>query len=327
MGFSDVLVKFVQYMDSFEIVQGKGVFTNLPFQAVSIVVFLSSLYFVSVWMEKRPAFELKKFSIFHNFLCSFMSLITLLGLSYGLTRLEMKHHYYLNMCAPRGTRLKGALYFWCYVYFIQKWYDLVDSYLIILKKSKKGLTFLQVYHHAVMLMLTNGIFASGFTPVWLACFLNSIVHFVMYAYYGFSCLGMRWKNRHYITILQLIQFGIVAMVFIIFIPARLFFNANCAGNLLMSSVCAFSDGIFLIHFVSFYINTYRKKKSGPGKKDKDPTIVVATAVNGSVEDNTDANSIVTKGAVATCYSPCTSAALPSDSSSTGDGAEGNKKTK
>lgn len=254
-------------MDNFEIIQGNSIFTSPLFQATSIIVFLSSLYFLSVWMEKRPAFDLKKFSIFHNFFCSFLSLVTLLGLTYGLTRVEMHRsikypdrHYLLNLYAPRGTRLKGALYFWCFIYFIQKWYDLVDSYLIILKKSKKGLTFLQVYHHGVMLMLTNAIFASDFTPVWLACFCNCVVHVVMYLYYGFSCLGMRWENRHYITILQLIQFGIVATIFIIFIPARLFFNVDWAGNLLMCSVCAFSDAIFLCHFISFYVNTYRKNK-------------------------------------------------------------------
>lgn len=267
--FINFLNRFVNYMDTFEIVQGKTSFTGPIFQTMSIAVFLSSLYFLSKFMENRPALQLKKFSTFHNFLCSFIALTTLLGMLYGLTRVEMHrspkypdHNYYYNLYAPRGTRLKGALYFWCLIYHAQKWYDLIDTYLIVLMKSKKGLSFLHVYHHAVMLMLTNECFAMDFCAIWLPCFCNCVVHVVMYFYYALNCLGVRWKNRHYITILQLIQFGVIASYFIFFfLPGRFIFKINCSGNLWMCVVSFFVDLFFAYLFLDFYLKTFKKKKS------------------------------------------------------------------
>lgn len=271
----DLIARAVNYMDNFEIIQGVTPFTSPRFMTISIVLFLSSLYVLAKYMQNKPAYSLKKFSVFHNFLCSLISGVTGCGMIWGLFRihkspLHPNHWYLANLCAPRGTKLKGAVYFWTWFYHAQKYYDLIDTYLIILRKSKKGLSFLHVYHHAIMLMLTNECFQMGFCAIWLPTFLNCVVHVVMYYYYALVSLGKRWKRRHYITILQLVQFSIIASYFVWFLPGRFFFNINCSGNLPMcvTSVCV--DLYFFYLFYFFYKESFGKKKD---KKDSEPAVL------------------------------------------------------
>jgi hypothetical protein len=56
-----------EYIDNFELIPGKTYFTGSIFIGASIVIFLSSLYFLSKYMLPRKPFKLKWVAFFHKF--------------------------------------------------------------------------------------------------------------------------------------------------------------------------------------------------------------------------------------------------------------------
>ena len=104
--------------------------------------------------------------------------------------------------------LAGELHYWCYVFYLSKYYELLDTLLLMLRG--KPVIFLHAMHHAfiplVMVVLFEG--RVSVSLVGLTC-LNSLVHVVMYAYFLASALGWSppiiWKMQ--VTRLQILQFS------------------------------------------------------------------------------------------------------------------------
>lgn len=162
------------------------------------------------------------------------------------------------------------MYWWSYIYHLTKWYELIDSIIIVLRKSKKGLSYLHVLHHAGMLMMVDLWFYAGFGALWGPPMVNSMVHVIMYLYYGMTALGHRWKLRNYITIIQLIQFSLGGIYFLIYLPGRLFFNLDANGNLIIMCVSCFVDLYIFYLFFDFYKKEYVEKKNNiKGKKKEE----------------------------------------------------------
>ena len=161
---------------------------------------------------------------------------------------------------PHGQRLIGRLYFWSYIYHLTKYYELIDTYIIILRKPAKGLTYLHVLHHTLMMMMVAWWFAADFGAVWIPPLFNSAVHVLMYLYYGMNSLGKRWKLRNYLTGIQILQFITGAVYFVIYLPGRMFFDMNVNGNLVIMSASCCVDLYFFYLFADFYQREYKNKK-------------------------------------------------------------------
>ncbi|KAH7825676.1 putative fatty acid elongase [Monocercomonoides exilis] len=249
----------------FHLIVGSTFGTQWWFIGFSIVGYLLSLNLLSKYMQKRQALKLKTVASIHNFFLSGLSLVTALGILYELMygpcpESEQTNRLMKFLFQKRGTPLVGRIYWWCYVYLLSKWYELIDTWIIILRKAQKGVTYLHVLHHSGMLMMVTSWFAANFGALWLPAFLNSLVHVVMYLYYGCATLGIRWRLRNYITIIQLIQFFIGIVYFAIFIPGRMFFGLNASGNLLMMILNSVADAYFFYLFYDFYQQSYKNKK-------------------------------------------------------------------
>ena len=50
-----------------------------------------------------------------------------------------------------GSKVGSTLGFWSYMYYLSKFYEMIDTVVLALKK--KPLEFLQMYHHASIVML------------------------------------------------------------------------------------------------------------------------------------------------------------------------------
>jgi hypothetical protein len=76
-----------------------------------------------------------------------------------------------------GRLWNEGLAFWGWWFYISKFYEVVDT-LVILAKGKRSST-LQTYHHfGAMLSMWAGMrFMSP--PIWMFCFLNSFIHALM----------------------------------------------------------------------------------------------------------------------------------------------------
>lgn len=98
----------------------------------------------------------------------------------------------------------------CHTYFLLKVADLLDTVFFVLRKKQNQISFLHLYHHTGMVLLTWN--AAKFLPGGHSIFtgfLNSIVHVVMYGYYLVSAFNPEYKNniwwKKYITQMQIVS--------------------------------------------------------------------------------------------------------------------------
>ena len=159
-----------------------------------IMVFLSPL-----WRRLVQPFQLNMVMVVYNFFCSSLSLYTVVRCVIVFVR-SMDLFDMTNY-----QDLKHPLF----VYWLTKWIELFDTVLMILRHKERQISFLHVYHHCSVLMLSDLAYHNyQWPPVAFVLCMNSFVHVFLYLYYGQSALfpGQRpvWKKR--LTQLQIVQF-------------------------------------------------------------------------------------------------------------------------
>ncbi|XP_054274999.1 elongation of very long chain fatty acids protein 7-like [Macrosteles quadrilineatus] len=173
------------------------------------------LYFVLNWgpkyMSHRKPFRLTNILIVYNFLQVLVSVWLFWEALDGawLYNYSWKCEPVDWSWTPPALRVARGFY----IYFLAKLTELLDTVFFVLRKKDKQVTFLHLYHHTVMPMISWG--ATKYYPGGHGSFIgmiNSFVHIIMYTYYLLAALGPRlhpylwWKK--YITTLQLAQFCI-----------------------------------------------------------------------------------------------------------------------
>ena len=93
------------------------------------------------------------------------------------------------------------------------------QYFFILKQKWEHVSTLHVVHHT--LMAFTWWWGVKFSPGGLGTFhamINSLVHFVMYAYYGLSALGPEYRKylwwKKYLTTFQMVSRVKITVIFI-----------------------------------------------------------------------------------------------------------------
>jgi len=215
-------------------------------------------------MRNRTAPPLKWVLIVHNiFLCA-ASLFLAVFLIATLMSIAHEKDYALYptiFCALNHHEQRGTLSFIYYVNHLLKYYELLDTVFLALKKKNIG--FLHGYHHPATLVLTWGQLVDSTGVQWIVIVLNLWVHTVMYFYYAMAALKVRMPWKRCVTIFQIVQF--VADLAACY-TAWAFHNwyGMCYGTNRAGIVGCFILTSYLYLFVDFYQMTY-KKKDGKGK--------------------------------------------------------------
>lgn len=173
-------------------------------QSFPVAVFYMVLIPTSLlWRKFTSPLGLQKVLVVYNFLCSTLSLYSL--------AVVIKSFYqggllYTFAMVP-DPDVKHAFF----IYWITKHLELLDTVFMILRHRQRQITFLHVYHHASILLLSD--YAYHFNPwpaIGVMLGLNSFVHVFLYLYYGQSALNPsqrpQWKQQ--MTQLQMFQFVI-----------------------------------------------------------------------------------------------------------------------
>ena len=169
-------------------------------QLVICVAYVISVKAVELWVKSfkkdyTPPSWLKPVEMVHN--------IALSGVSLGMAIVMITHLHSegrfnnFESMACINTDNSGIYGLANLVYLLSKIWEWLDTYFLIL--SGKPVITLHYFHH--MTTFTMAAVVHNF-PVGGFCFINCIVHFIMYAYYAFP---VRWF-RVFITSSQLIQF-------------------------------------------------------------------------------------------------------------------------
>ncbi|ABO94747.1 predicted protein [Ostreococcus lucimarinus CCE9901] len=107
------------------------------------------------------------------------------------------------------------LAFYIYLFYVSKIYEFVDTFIMLLKRNLRQVSFLHVYHHSTISFIWWMIArrAPG-GDAYFSAALNSWVHVCMYTYYLLSALIGKnndkrvkylWWGRH-LTQMQMLQF-------------------------------------------------------------------------------------------------------------------------
>lgn len=92
----------------------------------------------------------------------------------------------------------------------------MDTVFFVLRKKEKQVTFLHMYHHSSMYMISWGV--TKYQPGGHGTFIgmmNAFVHIIMYIYYFFAAMGPQYQKylwwKKYITTMQMVR--VEALIF------------------------------------------------------------------------------------------------------------------
>ncbi|CAL9707531.1 unnamed protein product [Knipowitschia caucasica] len=237
-------------------------FMSSPFPQGLIIV--GYILFVTVLgprlMENRKAFDLKNILILYNF--SVVALSLYLCYEFVMSGWGTGYSFHCDLVdyeTPQGYRMAAT----CWLYYFSKFIEMLDTIFFVLRKKGSQVTFLHVFHHSIMPF--TWWFGVRFSPGGMGTFhalLNSVVHVIMYTYYGLSAMGPQyqkylWWKKH-LTAIQLIQFVMVTT------HICQYFFMDCPYQFPIFMYIISSYGIiFLFLFLNFYYHAYTKGKRLP----------------------------------------------------------------
>ncbi|KAL0479757.1 elongation of very long chain fatty acids protein, partial [Acrasis kona] len=183
---------------------------------VTLMYYVVVFILTQIMKNKKEPLELKVYSQLHNVCMVAISLY--MGLEYLRLIFHDNLKLYNNKIGSGPEYLPHARIQW--IFYLSKIPEWNDTFIMIMKKNFRQVSVLHLYHHGSIFVFSY--MGTRFIPggdCWLAAFINSWVHVVMYSYYFCAPLAknpnpnifvkMIVKMKMFITMGQLIQFLIV----------------------------------------------------------------------------------------------------------------------
>lgn len=273
----------------FQFIPHETAFSTFPVIASAIAVYYTLVFggdFIFKKFKLRPLVLNGLFQV-HNFLLTTVSLTLLVLMLEELIPIIAMNGIFYAICNPAAwTQKLVTLY---YLNYLVKFWEFLDTIFLVVKQ--KRLTFLHTYHHGATALLCYTQLI-GLTPIsWVPISLNLTVHVVMYWYYFLAARGIRVWWKEWVTRFQIIQF-VLDLGFVYFATYQkilfthfpslidlLPFCGDCAGTMLAAySGCSILSS-YLVLFIAFYIEIYKRKPTRKSKRVLSVSGGVAAQVN------------------------------------------------
>ncbi|ODV86672.1 hypothetical protein CANARDRAFT_195596 [[Candida] arabinofermentans NRRL YB-2248] len=250
---------------------------NETFFSTPIPVFTAIITYYTVIFGGRYLLKLFKIKPFilnglfqiHNLFLTILSLTLFTLMIEQLIPMIYYNGLYFAICNNGAwTQKMVCLY---YLNYLTKFTEFIDTLFLVIKQKK--LTFLHTYHHGATALLCYTQLIGLTSISWVPISLNLWVHIVMYWYYFLAARGIRVWWKEWVTRFQIVQF-ILDLAFIYFATYQKLVShfapnlphcGDCAGTTLATiSGCAIISS-YLVLFIAFYIEVYKKKSTKKSK--------------------------------------------------------------
>lgn len=228
---------------------------------ITPVCYLLLTHVLKWFMRNRKPLQLKWILIFHNLILCVSSAIMCVGTVAALIgRYKKETHFEWFFCEDNKEKQEGLLYFWSYIYYLSKFYELFDTILIIIQKRNLPYFNLHIFHHSAVIPMAFMWVEYKQSLHWGGLVLNTAVHVPMYAYYICKILNFSTPWKKYITATQIFQFAISFLFLVVTCDMIILKKRECSGLGALLYNVVFNVTL-LFSFVDVYIkNTQRQKK-------------------------------------------------------------------
>lgn len=242
---------------------------DLPLTSVHFILGVSAFYLTVTFVLHRymkvreSPFACKPFKsilLVYNFLCVLLAGYVVWGIGHVLIFTPNRKFVCNSLihADSAGEKLNAgfmAKVFW--VFYAQKFWEFLDTWFFLLRKSFRQVTFLHVFHHCSICVVVGLILPFEFNgDMYLPIFLNALVHVLMYSHYLVSALGLSTPWKPYLTSMQLLQFVTIAVQSWI----SLSHGDSCGAPFFAKVLMVIYMGSMLILFGNFFLNAYVLKK-------------------------------------------------------------------
>eukprot|EP01102_Stenamoeba_stenopodia_P006816 TRINITY_DN1903_c0_g1_i1.p1 TRINITY_DN1903_c0_g1~~TRINITY_DN1903_c0_g1_i1.p1 ORF type:complete len:285 (-),score=40.78 TRINITY_DN1903_c0_g1_i1:157-1011(-) len=264
---NSLVKQYLDFVEPFHYIPNVTTLSQWQYPIGASFTYLFLVFSLRVIMKNRQPFKIEPIVALHNLFMTFISLLMFVGMTVHLIASYLKYQdIEVLLCDNLQNTFanRGGLFFWVYIFYLTKYYELLDTIFLCLRK--KPLNFLHVYHHWITLILIWTCLQTEIPVQWIAEVLNSFVHIPMYYYYFVSYFGIHPWWKKYLTQLQIIQFIVVLAVhwstpYLHFVKGRYCRAITEWGNIFGESVVI----SYLFLFIGFYIKTYREAKDRKGR--------------------------------------------------------------
>ncbi|XP_029474845.1 elongation of very long chain fatty acids protein 1 [Rhinatrema bivittatum] len=244
-----------------------------------LLAYVSFVLYLGPWlMSSRKPFDLKPLMVLYNFsmvalssyiVYEFLMSGWLTGYTWQCDPVDVSH-------SPMALRMVRV----SWLFLFSKFFELLDTVFFVLRKKYSQITFLHIFHHSVLPW--SWWWGVKFGPGGMGSFhamINSLVHVIMYFYYGLSAAGPRfqrylWWKKH-MTAIQLVQFVLISVH-----VSQYYFMSSCKYQFPIFIHLIWIYGtVFFILFSNFWYQAYTKGRRLPKGKEQPQSQHVS---NGSI---------------------------------------------
>lgn len=223
------------------------------------ILYLSIVYFLMKRKKYSQPLNLRFVAVIHDLVMSVVSLIMFCGMWYEMFNRGLGLWVFCEN--PDGEDPGHPnLYRWTYIFYLTKYWEMLDTVLVLLQHSRVPHLNFQIYHHAVTMPLTYLWCESGQSLQHLGGQFNAGVHVIMYHYYAWRLLRLPTPWKKYITKIQVAQFVFSFAVLNITLYLHFFTDQVCRGMHSLFWNCAVNVTM-LYFFVGLLGGSKRSVKS------------------------------------------------------------------
>ena len=93
------------------------------------VTYVVTMNCLRLWMKARDPIRLETLSIAHNFVITLFSAVVCVMITRGFVAEYQEHGWFSLICTDDTAAIRGSTYYWCYIYYISKFYEYIGVIL------------------------------------------------------------------------------------------------------------------------------------------------------------------------------------------------------